>query len=88
MRVEVQTPEDWRVLTDDEGDALVTHVIRAGRGQWIWSATWLTPYAPLELRGLPLRIHVTRVDGSEVCSAPFEGTGAERGVRSVETGAC
>lgn len=88
VRVEAQTRDGWTILTDDEGDALVTYVTEAGRGPWTWSTTWLAPYAPLDLRGLPLRIHVTRVDGTEVCSVPLQATGAERGLRTVEPGGC
>jgi len=88
VSVEVQTDVGWRALVDDEGDEFVTHLTRAGRGPWQWSATWLQPFAPLEHSGRSLRIRVQRIDGRITCSVPFDGAAQARGNRTVESGAC
>jgi neutral ceramidase len=88
MQVEVQTGTGWVTLDDDEGDAMVVYLTQAGRGRWTYAATWLEPFAPLSLRGSALRLKVTRLDGTVVCSAPFVGGGEDRGSRRVSQGSC
>ncbi len=79
VRVEVRSDAGWERLADDEGDALVTYVTKAGRGRWMWASTWLEPFAPLEHRGKAMRLHVQRLDGSTACSAPFDAEAVTRG---------
>lgn len=88
VQVEVQTEAGWRSLDDDEGDALVLYVTKAGRGRWTYAATWLEPFAPLAVSGRPLRLRVARLDGTSVCSAPFEDSREDRSSRTVEQGPC
>lgn len=88
MQVQAQTEAGWQTLDDDEGDAMVLYVTHAGRGRWTYAATWLEPFAPIELAGRPLRLKIARLDGSAVCSAPFSEGGADRSPRSVEQGPC
>lgn len=88
VQVEVQTEAGWESLDDDEGDAMVVYVTRAGRGRWTYAATWLEPFAPIALSGLPLRLKVARLDGSAVCSTPFVAGGEDRSSRAVEQGVC
>lgn len=88
VQVEVSTDGGWQTLDDDDGDALVLYVTKAGRGRWTYAVTWLEPFAPLPLSGRPLRLKVARLDGSSVCSAPFEESREDRSSRTVEQGPC
>lgn len=88
VTVEVKLDTGWAPLVDDEGDEFVSYVSRAGRAPWMWTVTWLEPFAPLALRDAPLRIRVRRTDGTEVCSATFEGQPSTQGPREVASSDC
>ncbi|MCR9163069.1 MAG: neutral/alkaline non-lysosomal ceramidase N-terminal domain-containing protein [Nannocystaceae bacterium] len=86
--VEVELDDGWAPLVNDESDEFITYVSRAGRGPWAWTVRWLEPFAPLELRDAPLRLRVRRVDGTEVCSARFDGRPNVAGTREVAARDC
>ncbi|MBV1857959.1 MAG: hypothetical protein KUG77_06065, partial [Nannocystaceae bacterium] len=88
VQVQVRTDAGWQPLDDDEGEALVLYVSKAGRGRWTYAATWLEPFAPIALAGLPLRLKVARLDGSSVCSAPFGDSSEDRSSRTALQGPC
>ncbi len=88
ITVEVELDTGWAPLVDDEGDEFVSYVSQAGRGPWTWTVRWLEPFAPLDVRDAPLRLRVRRMDGTDVCSAPFDGKPSTRGLRDVSVAGC
>ncbi|MGH1347024.1 MAG: neutral/alkaline non-lysosomal ceramidase N-terminal domain-containing protein [Nannocystales bacterium] len=88
VHVQVQGDEGWQWLDDDDGDALVLYVTKVARDRWTYAATWLEPFAPIAASGRPLRLKIDRLDGTSVCSAPFESGGEDRSARMVEQAPC
>jgi neutral ceramidase len=90
VRVEAFAAErGWVHITDDEDDTLVTHVTATARARWTWAATWLEPFAPLDLGAHTFRFSIERTDGTRTCSTPFELARANPTVAlRLESAAC